>query len=63
MLCIGVFKMGGMSKEDFVRKMMANEDFKKAERRRKLIWEKKKGIYDYVDFSSSNKLKEQRKSR
>lgn len=55
--------MAKMSKEEFVKKMMANEKFKKAEKRRNLIWEKKKEIYDYVDFSSSCKLREQRKNR
>lgn len=55
--------MSKMSKEDFVKKMMANEEFKKAEKRRNIIWEKKKEAYDYIDFSSSNKLKEQKRKR
>lgn len=55
--------MSKLTKEEFVKKMLANEQFKKAEKRRKVIWENKKEMYEYMDFSSNCKFREQRKKR
>ena len=54
--------MSKMTKEEFVKKMMANEEFKKAEKRRQLILQKKRQYYDYFDFSMDCMSKGKKKS-
>ena len=55
--------MSKMTKEQFVEKMLAYEKFKRAEKRRKLIWERKRDLYDYIDFSSTAKFREYKRKK
>lgn len=49
--------MTNLSKDEFTKKMMAYESFKKAEKRRQIIWENKRESYDYIDFFLDCKMK------
>ena len=49
--------MTNLLKDEFTKKMMAYESFKKAEKRRQIIWENKRESYDYIDFFLDCKMK------
>ena len=52
-----------MTKEQFVEAMLRYERFKKAEKRRRLIWEKKMEYYNHFEFSTNNKSRELKRKR
>ena len=52
-----------MDKETFVKIMMRNEEFKRAEKRRELILKQKKIDTDYTDFTVGIRIKEKKKRK